>query len=143
MRRFSRFGTICAKRGKHPWRSITFNKLVGYIAYNFTKSNTPPWVFFTFFNCANGTKSHNVSHMKRMSKHRCCCDKREVWRKWIFCFKFGRIQFLILHVSIFGNAVLLLLLYFVFLSHILYRHRHILLTIGKENLIWILHKLQS
>ena len=24
---------------------------------NFTKSNTPPWVFFTFLNCTNGTKS--------------------------------------------------------------------------------------
>ena len=27
------------KREKHPWRSVTFS----------TKSNTPPWVFFTFF----------------------------------------------------------------------------------------------
>ena len=26
---------------KHPWRSVTFNKV---------KSNTPPWVFFRFFN---------------------------------------------------------------------------------------------
>ena len=26
------------KREKHPWRSLTFS----------TKSNTPPWVFFTF-----------------------------------------------------------------------------------------------
>ena len=35
------------KREIHPWRSITFsNRLV---ACNFTKSNTPPWVFFTFF----------------------------------------------------------------------------------------------
>ena len=24
---------------------------------------TPPWVLFTFLNCTNGTKSHNVSHM--------------------------------------------------------------------------------
>ena len=31
----------------------------------FTKSNTPPWVFFTFFNCTNGTKSCNASHIKR------------------------------------------------------------------------------
>ena len=30
-------------------------------AYNFTKSNTPSWVFFTFLNCANGTKSRNSS----------------------------------------------------------------------------------
>ena len=27
-------------REKHPWRSVNFN---------FTKINTPPWVFFTFF----------------------------------------------------------------------------------------------
>ena len=26
---------------KHPWRNVTFS--------NFTKSNTPPLVFFTFF----------------------------------------------------------------------------------------------
>ena len=33
------------KREKHPWRSATSIKVAG----NFTKSNTPPWVFFTFF----------------------------------------------------------------------------------------------
>ena len=27
------------KREKHSWRSVTFS--------NFTKNNTPPWVFFT------------------------------------------------------------------------------------------------
>ena len=32
------------KRKKHPWRSVTFSKVAG-----FTISNTPPWVFFTFF----------------------------------------------------------------------------------------------
>ena len=30
------------KREKHPWRSVTFSKVA-------VKSNTPPWVFFTFF----------------------------------------------------------------------------------------------
>ena len=30
------------KHEKHPWRSVTF-------ACNFTKGNTPPWLFFTFF----------------------------------------------------------------------------------------------
>ena len=40
------------KTWKHPWRSDTFS--------NFTKSNTPPWVFFTFLNCTNGTKSRNA-----------------------------------------------------------------------------------
>ena len=29
------------KREKHPWRSVNFSN-------NFTKINTPPWVFFTF-----------------------------------------------------------------------------------------------
>ena len=31
------------KRKKHPWRSVTFT------VCNFNKSNTPPWVFVTFF----------------------------------------------------------------------------------------------
>ena len=31
-------GAQFKKREKHPWRSVTFSK-----------SNTPPWVFFTFF----------------------------------------------------------------------------------------------
>ena len=28
------------KRENHPWRSVNFSK---------TKINTPPWMFFTFF----------------------------------------------------------------------------------------------
>ena len=32
------------KREKHPWRSVNFS-----VACNFTKINTPPWVFFKFF----------------------------------------------------------------------------------------------
>ena len=32
-------------------------------AYNFTKNNTSPRVFFTFLNCTNGTKSHNAPHI--------------------------------------------------------------------------------
>ena len=31
-------------------------------ACNFTKSNTPPWVFFTFLNSVNGIKSSKASH---------------------------------------------------------------------------------
>ena len=40
---------------KHPWRSVTFIKVAGFPTSecgkvcNFTKSNTPPWVVFTFF----------------------------------------------------------------------------------------------
>ena len=33
------------KREKHPWRSVDFKAS----ACNFTKINTPPWMFFTFF----------------------------------------------------------------------------------------------
>ena len=42
---FARFVIICTfkKHEKHPWRSVTFSK-----ACNFTKSNGPLWVFFTF-----------------------------------------------------------------------------------------------
>ena len=29
----------------------------------FTRSNTPPWVFSRFLNCANGTKSRKASHI--------------------------------------------------------------------------------
>ena len=46
---FAQFDTICTiqKREKHPWRNATFGK-ERLLACNFTKSNTPPWVFFTF-----------------------------------------------------------------------------------------------
>ena len=36
------------EREKHPWRGDTFSK-VTVLSLKFTKSNTPPWVFFTFF----------------------------------------------------------------------------------------------
>ena len=34
-------------------------------ACNVTKSNTPPWVFFSrfFLNCTNGTKSRKTSYI--------------------------------------------------------------------------------
>ena len=38
-------------------------------ACNFTKfirSNTPPWVFSRFLNCANGTKSRKASHIMQI-----------------------------------------------------------------------------
>ena len=37
-------------------------QLHAFIVCNFTKSSTPPWVFFTFFKCTNGTKSRNAAH---------------------------------------------------------------------------------
>ena len=36
-------------------------------ACNFTKSNTPPWVFSRFLNCTNGTKSCKTSHQNLLS----------------------------------------------------------------------------
>ena len=36
------------KREQHAWRSASFSTVVGS-ACDFTKSNTPPWVFFKFF----------------------------------------------------------------------------------------------
>ena len=39
------------KYEKHSWMSATFSKVEGFQTEtcNFTKSNTLPWVFFTFF----------------------------------------------------------------------------------------------
>ena len=36
------------KCDKHPQKSVTFRKLKTSVC-NFTESNTPPWMFFTFF----------------------------------------------------------------------------------------------
>ena len=33
------------------------------LACNFTKSNTPPWMFLRFLNCTIGTKSRKASHI--------------------------------------------------------------------------------
>ena len=35
-------------------------------ACNLTKSNSPPWAFFTFFKFANGTKSREAPHIWSM-----------------------------------------------------------------------------
>ena len=35
----------------------------GVLILAFTKSNTPPWVFFTFLNCTDVIKSRNASHI--------------------------------------------------------------------------------
>ena len=37
------------KREKHSWRRVTFSTVAAFKACDFTKSNNPPWVFFTFF----------------------------------------------------------------------------------------------
>ena len=36
------------KREKHSWKMVTFSKVEGF-SLQFTKSNTPPVVFFTIF----------------------------------------------------------------------------------------------
>ena len=33
------------------------------VMFYFSKSNTPPWVFFTFLNCINGSKSRAKHHI--------------------------------------------------------------------------------
>ena len=63
-------------------------------ACNFTKINTPPWVFFMFLNCTNSTKSRNKSQIRSLYwnpqflKFMCCCKPttqrfsrhcRELW----------------------------------------------------------------
>ena len=43
------------------WRSVTSGKVAGFTLH-FTKNNTPPWVFFTFFKLyKNGHKSLKAS----------------------------------------------------------------------------------
>ena len=36
-------------------------------ACNFTKTNTPPWVFFTFLNCINDTKARNAPLLRTIN----------------------------------------------------------------------------
>ena len=42
---------------------LTFHGINLIQACNFTKTNTPPWVFLRFLNCANGTESHNAPYI--------------------------------------------------------------------------------
>ena len=52
------------KNVKNTYRGVLLLGKLQPLAYSFTKSNTPPWVFFTFFlNCANGSKSRKASHL--------------------------------------------------------------------------------
>ena len=48
------------KHEKNPWKSVTFSKVQAFLACNFTKSNTPPWVFFAFFKLYKGNESLNA-----------------------------------------------------------------------------------
>ena len=52
------------KREQRPWRSVTFSQAE---VCNFTKSNTPPWVFFTFLKLC---KWHQIAqHISFNSSH--------------------------------------------------------------------------
>ena len=42
---------------------VLVSSLLTLIICNFNKSNTPPWLFFTFLNNTNGTKSRKTSDM--------------------------------------------------------------------------------
>ena len=52
MRRFARFGTICTilKNVKNAHGGVLLLVKFQVEVWNFTKSNTRPWVFFTFLN---------------------------------------------------------------------------------------------
>ena len=54
---------------RHSWWSVTFSNVAGF-SLHFTKSDTPPWVFFTPFKLYKWTKSRKVSYvMKLFSKN--------------------------------------------------------------------------
>ena len=61
------------KHEKHPWRSVTFR------AWNFIKSDTLPWVFFTLFKFVQRAlyKSRNTSHLVFIkNRHVKKCENR-------------------------------------------------------------------
>ena len=47
----------------HQYNFKNVKKPDGGVLLLVTKSNTPPWVSFTFFNCTNGTKLRNASNI--------------------------------------------------------------------------------
>ena len=68
------------KSEKHPWRNVTFRKVAG-LACNFTKSNTPPWVFPRFLNCTNVTKPRKTSHVVKTYQEKSKYDLNGVNKK--------------------------------------------------------------
>ena len=72
MRHFARFGTICAiLKVKNTHGGVLLLAKLQAEACNFTKNNTPPWVFITFLNCIDDTKSRKAQHLysNQISKH--------------------------------------------------------------------------
>ena len=51
------------KKRKKTHRRVLLLVKLQVLACNFTKKNTPPWVFFIFLNCTNGTKWRNGPHI--------------------------------------------------------------------------------
>ena len=47
---------------KQPWQSVTLGKVIG-LSLQIYCNSTPPWMFFTILNCANGTKLRKASYM--------------------------------------------------------------------------------
>ena len=47
---------------------MAMEKMLLLVKFQFNKSNTPPWVFFTFLNCINDTKSRNASHVEAVAR---------------------------------------------------------------------------
>ena len=86
------------KREKHPWRSVTFSKVAGF-SY-FTKSNTRPWMFFTFFKLYKWYQiAQRMAILHKWFSIASFCKatgaKTETFKgnKWRFCWKF-LLQFL-------------------------------------------------
>ena len=52
------------KREKHPWRSVTFSKVLGF-ACNFTKVTLLHGCLPRFLNCTNSTKWRNATHVMK------------------------------------------------------------------------------
>ena len=48
---------------KHPWKSISFSTAAGFSLQLFQKWPSSMGVFRVFWNCTNGTKSREVSHI--------------------------------------------------------------------------------
>ena len=51
------------KREKHLWMSVNFSKVAGLKPATLLKLALLHGCFSRFLNCANGTKSHNASHI--------------------------------------------------------------------------------
>ena len=103
------------KREKHPWRNVTFNKVADL---NFTKSDIPPWVFFTFFKLYKWYQiTHYISNLLWIP-HKTFSILEELFSSSIFMklpvFKFllvDHIWSLLLLQTIFPEVQVLMLLY--------------------------------